>query len=388
MASDLPFNSTRPSGKRGLRPGFLLMETVLWTTITGVGLFFIVQLLEIQSEQNRVQEEARILSDLADTAAREALTGLVGEITATRAAGGARTIVITDLSEFEVEPASPRNRDLHLVHYAPNTTSLWLLAYTTGADAGTPRSSPGITNIGVIDHDGPCSTTTVCGPGLRWTHTPLTPLLAIPPAEGSMVALRYLDATPGGDPFVWQVDTGDATRTTMTSNLDLDGHDLANVGQVSAGNIDVQTTLEVMGDAEAGELDASVASSSVGVTGVLVLDGTFTAATMNSSLLDLAGNDITVVNDIDGNRIEATGTITITGDLEVTTGLATEKITGNLTTDTLSVVTLEATSTTVGGSVVVNRATTGNLDLDPGQLTVEGILYTARCTGTGCTSPP
>ncbi len=42
---------------------------------------------------------------------------------------------------------------------------------------------------------------------------------------------------------------------------------------------------------------------------------------------------------------------------------------------------LDTSSTTTDGAVIVNRATTGDLDLDPRQLTVQGILYVNRCIG-------
>lgn len=91
--------------------------------------------------------------------------------------------------------------------------------------------------LGTINHDGPCGATDICGAGLRWDYTQLGSLLVDPPADGSMVALRLLDADPRSDPFVWQVDTGDPSRTTMTTTLDMAGHELSNVGELTAGTL-------------------------------------------------------------------------------------------------------------------------------------------------------
>lgn len=366
----------------------MLVDLVLWTTVFAVGISFLVQWVEIQSGQKRVQAEARILSDLADAAARSALTGLHEEITSTISAGGARAITITDLNDHDTDPVIPRNRELHLVQYAPNPTTLWILAYTTGIDAGTPRPEPGIVNLGVIDNDSPCGSTTVCGPGLRWNHSAITSLLTTPPADGSMVAVRLLGADSAGDPFVWRINTGNPTLATMTTDLDMNGNDIENTGQVSVRNMTVNSAMQVNGDSEVAGLVGLTASNGIRVEGDLELEGMLTGSTMTSEEFELAGNDVAVTNDIAGNRLGASGKITLDGDLKVGSRLATGRVTGDLSSDGLAMVSLNATSTTVGGNVVVNRATTGDLDLDPGQLTIEGILYTTRCTGPGCTVSP
>ena len=80
--------------------------------------------------------------------------------------------------------------------------------------------------------------------------------------------------------------------------------------------------------------------------------------------------------------------MTIEGDLDATSNLTTPKLMGDITANAMTMVQLDAITTTVNGDVIVNRATTGDLDLDPGQLTIEGILYVNRCVGTGCTVGP
>ena len=364
------------------------MDTVLWTTVAGASLLFVVQYLAILAERNDVQEEARIVSKLADEAASEALPILTGAITSARNAGGAEVITITALEDYETLPTLPRQRDLHLVHYAPDATTLWVLAYTTGAHAGSPRSAPGIVNLGIIDHDSPCSNTEICGPGLRWTYTSLTTLLPSPPADGSMVALRLLDADPASDPFVWRIDSGDTTRTTMTTDLDLAGNNIVNANDVAARMIVPETTMQVEGSTEVDELAGSSAATPVTVAGNLAINGTLTGTTMVSDSYGVGGNDVRVVNAIDANRITTTGKVIVKGNMLVTSNLTTPKLTGDITTDAMSMLTLEANTTTVQGDVIVNRASTGDLDLDPGQLTVRGILYVTQCTGTGCTVGP
>ncbi len=370
------------------RPGFLLIDTVLWTMVAATGLLFLVQYLEIYVQQKNVQDEARILSTLADHAADEALLALSDKIADAISAGGAVVIPITDLNAYEGWPVLPRDRGLHLVHYSPDAQTLWVLAYTRGPDAGTPRPAPGIVNLGIIDHDGPCSTSAICGPGLRWNHTAVGVLLASPPEDGSMVALRLLDADPDSDSFVWSVDTGDPVRTTMTTHLDLAGHDVVNAGHVKAQNIVPRTTVQVLGTTEAAQLNGSSAGSPLKVAGTLDINGTLTATNVASDIYTMNGNNVQVVNDIAANRLTATGTMTIEDDMNVTSNLTTSRLTGDVSASALTMVTLDATTTTVDGDVIVNRATTGDLAVTPGHLTVEGILYVTRCVGPGCSVSP
>ena len=241
--------------------------------------------------------------------------------------------------------------------------------------------------LGTINHDGPCGATDICGAGLRWDYTQLGSLLVDPPADGSMVALRLLDAAPRSDPFVWQVDTGDPSRTTMTTTLDMAGHELSNVGELTAGTLVPTTSLQVTGNTETGILDTTASPTPITVGEDMDIAGSLITPGLTADSYDLNNRDAVVSGAVEGNRMDVAGTATLTGVLVVNGSLTTPALTGTLTTDILSMVELEADTSTVDGNVVVNRATTGDLDLDPGRLAVDGILYVSRCNGNGCSGP-
>ena len=115
--------------------------------------------------------------------------------------------------------------------------------------------------------------------------------------------------------------------------------------------------------------------------------GSLTTPGLTADIYDLNNRDAVVSGTVEGNRMDVAGTATMTGVLVVNGSLATPAITGTITAGILSMVELEADTSTVDGNVVVNRATTGDLDLDPGRLVVDGILYVSRCSGNGCSGP-
>ena len=369
------------------RKGFLLLDMVLWSSVVGLSLWFAGAQLSNWLEQTDIQDEARLLSQLADQAAEEILPDLQGMITTVRAAGGAMDIGITTLGNYDEVPSLARNRSLHLAYYAPTSDSLMILAYTNslagGPSAGYLQAEGTIESVGLIDSSGPCPNLT-CGPGIRWNHTPVSTLLANPPANGSMVAIRMLDASPLGDSFLWSVGTGVLERTTMSTDLDLDGHNLLKVTELTSETVVPALSLRVGGTTTA---DTLVSGNAVNVAGDLAVTGTASLGKMKVEDVRMAG-DVDITNDLPVNRFVAGGRIDLRSDVTLATNLSVPAITGDLTADALNMATLISTGTTVGGQVVVNRATTGDATLD--RLRVSRTLYVTTCTGPGCTTadPP
>ena len=369
------------------RRGFLLLDMVLWSSLVGVFLWFAGAQLANYLGQSDIQDEARLLSHLADQAVEEILPDLQGVITTARAAGGALDIGITTLGNYNEVPTLARNRSLHLAYFAPTADTLMVLTYTNslagGPSAGYIQAEDTIESVGLIDSSGPCPNLT-CGPGIRWNHTPVSTLLTNPPTNGSMVAIRLLDASPQGDSFLWSVGTGVPGRTTMSTDLDLNGHNLLNVNALSSSTVVPAHSQRVDGNTRAATL---ASGNGIEVSGDLTVTGTTNLGKTAVEDVRIAG-DVDIINDLPVNRLAVDGRIDLGADLTLATNLSVPAITGDLTADALNLATLSSTGTTVGGKVIVNRATTGDATLD--RLRVSRTLYVTKCTGLGCTTsdPP
>ena len=367
--------------------GLTLLETVMWMVLLAGVVEGFVWIVGHLHDRTAVQSASRVVSGVADTLRDVALQDITGNITASSAAGGHRSVDIANLPGYDSVPTTGRGRVIRAAQHATSTTDLVVLAWTVtpigwvhAGAASAPRAGPGIETTGMIDDDGPCRAGFVCGPGIQWNATAtLAQLGAAAPGDGDIVAARWLRIrSPVSDTALRHGDHGLAALNHMATPLDANGYRMINTGEMTADDLEVAQTLRVEGTLGATGIvltGVGVFRGNLDIGGNLDVDGELQSALITATNLDLADT-------VSAAHLEIDGVADMAGGAVATGALTTPRIDGNASVGVAIADDMVAITNYTAGRVITNMAVSGELSVD--SLTVTRDMRVSSCTGTGC----
>ena len=368
-----------------------LIETSMWLTLAGILAATLANLATGYRDAEVAQREARELTQLADTALDAALQDTAANLAAV---GGtnprARLVTIADLPGYSAAATrtSAGGRALQLAHWRNAANEIMIVAWaaTPAAWPRTPRMpSPGegIAGVGLLSSDHPCGAATVCGPGVRWTATAaLTALGASRPADGSLVALRHIDADPAADTFLRHADNGVPAFNRIAAALDANGASVVNGGRMTAASAEASTSMRSNG---ALAVQGLVETDTAEITDQTDIGGTLTIANgIETAVFEGASLEVAAAAAASAGRLVSNGTTELHGAVTVSGTIETPRVAGTATVVAPEAVAHDITGTTAFTSPALDAHVAASADLTVTALTVVRELRVQSCTGLGC----
>ena len=249
---------------------------------------------------------------------------------------------------------SPGILDLVVTQTVAPGDERWPWRAAATAPVGTMR-------IGTVATD---ATTRIRGPAVDVDVTAFQAVFTAP-AERALAAFFRLDRqTVYGNQLYRTEASGFPEINRMETDLDMDGHDIVDAGEIEARTLVVDTSLEVGGSLTViGDL---LVGETVTVTGAVEIEGDLVATTAEiargASAASVTATDaaraasLTVSGEVDAGTIGSSGPITVQGDATMARLTATGVSASTVTASTIDATVVAVRQITASGSMTAADA--------------------------------
>ncbi|MCY4306154.1 MAG: hypothetical protein OXC62_15470 [Aestuariivita sp.] len=303
--------------------GLGLLDAILAAAVLGVVTLWGAQAFGIWAQSRVVTGEVRTVAELA-RAGRLLLEGDVTHSARTQAVASAPLpVALSELSAANLRSPTlgnitPGRRTLSLWFYRPTTGTVLVIARARGDIplSRLPGATDGVTGVGMLR----TGDTSLRGPGIDYDIAPLNALTTGFATVNDLFAVDDVALDVACQTYLFRVaidcdgdGVTDSIANTMTVDLDMGGHDIVGVNDITVATATIGTLsgatvitndMDVSGDLEVGgqtDLHAVTVSGAISAESVDI-DG------------DLTVDNLTATADITGADLTFDGTITVSGD--------------------------------------------------------------------------